>query len=169
MSITTVANPRTLGPPRKPQPDQPPPTTNRTLAINPQPIDNRPSIWATTRSARSGARPSQRSRVRLGASVAVTCAFVIVDVGSPLVPPRGTSGQRRPAETPPLPLDESPDQMAALAIGRPRAAAGDQNGFAMRSRDAFRGVADSSRRDARQRRRAARRWLRRTLDGLVAR
>ena len=41
MSMTTVANPRTPGPPRKPQPHQPR-TTNQTMAINPYPLTSTP-------------------------------------------------------------------------------------------------------------------------------
>jgi len=41
MSMTTVANPRTPGPPHKPQPHHPA-TTNQTMAINPYPLTAAP-------------------------------------------------------------------------------------------------------------------------------
>jgi len=45
MSMTTVANPRTPGPPRQPQPHTPKPQP--THGHQPLPLDTRPSIWAT--------------------------------------------------------------------------------------------------------------------------
>ena len=41
--MTTIANPRTLGPPRKPQPHQPR-NTNHTMAINPYPLTTDPHM-----------------------------------------------------------------------------------------------------------------------------
>ena len=46
MSMTTVANPRTLGPPRQPQP-HPPLLHHHTHGHQPLPLDKRSSIWAT--------------------------------------------------------------------------------------------------------------------------
>jgi len=55
MSMTTVANPRTLGPPRQPQPHHPPNNnTTHTNGDQPLPLDKRSSIWATLRSPRAG-------------------------------------------------------------------------------------------------------------------
>jgi hypothetical protein len=53
MSMTTVANPRTLGPPRKPQPHHPRTTTNQTMANNPYPLTPAPPYERR----RSGRRP----------------------------------------------------------------------------------------------------------------
>ena len=47
MSMTTVANPRTPGPPREPQPQHC--HTSPRHGHQPLPLDNRPSIWATMR------------------------------------------------------------------------------------------------------------------------
>ena len=64
MSMTTIANPRTLGPPRKPQPHQPS-NTNHTMAINPYPLTPDPPYGRLSASpSRSGAFGSEQARVQ---------------------------------------------------------------------------------------------------------
>ena len=66
-SMTTVANPRTPGPPRKPQPRQPR-TTNQTMAINPYPLTSAPPYERREREP-GPARSAKRRRLPVGQQV----------------------------------------------------------------------------------------------------